>query len=155
MAKLGESGRIIGCVGDDDFGFVNLERLRCDGADVTGVMCLPDQVTGSAFVRYRDNGDRDFVFNIKNSACGQLRWTSSTAALLSECEHLHVSGASLFSHEIVEMIVKAVEAVKGNGGTVSFDPNIRKEVARDPEVWAALGGDYGLHATSFCRAGKS
>ncbi len=31
--------------------------------------------TGSAFVRYRDNGERDFVYNIKNSACGQVRWT--------------------------------------------------------------------------------
>ena len=92
VAKLGEAGRIIGCVGDDDFGFVNLDRLRGDGVDVSGVSRLSDQVTGSAFVRYRDNGDRDFVFNIKNSACGQLRWTSTTAALLSECEHLHVSG---------------------------------------------------------------
>lgn len=138
VAKLGEGGSIIGCVGDDDFGSMNLNRLRGDGVDVSGVSRLSDQVTGSAFVRYRDNGDRDFVFNIKNSACGQLRWTRTTAARLSECEHLHVSGASLFSPQIVEMIRKAIETMKGSGGTISFDPNIRKEVTRDPKMRAAL-----------------
>ena len=110
---------------------------RGDGVDVSGVSGLSDQVTGRS-VRYRDNGDRDFVFNIKNSACGQLRWTRTTAARLSECEHLHVSGASLFSPQIVEMIRKAIETMKGSGGTISFDPNIRKEVTRDPKMRAAL-----------------
>ena len=138
VAKLGQACRIISCVGDDDFGWVNLERLERDGVDVSGIQRLSDQATGSAFVRYRDSGDRDFVYNIKNSACGQLRWTDATEGLLSQCAHLHVSGASMFSSEIVEMMMKAIETVKGNGGTISFDPNIRKEVTRDPQVRAAL-----------------
>ena len=138
VAKLGQACRIISCVGDDDFGWMNLERLQADGVDVGGVARLSDQVTGSAFVRYRDNGDRDFVFNIKNSACGQLRWTDETPELLSECSHLHISGASLFSPQIVEMVMKAAQTVKGNGGTISFDPNIRKEVTRDQQMRAAL-----------------
>jgi D-tagatose-1,6-bisphosphate aldolase subunit GatZ/KbaZ len=50
-----------------------------------------------------------------------------------------VSGASLFSPEVFEMTTRAVKLVKGNGGSVSFDPNIRKEVVRDPEVRLALG----------------
>lgn len=53
VAKLGQACRIISCVGDDDFGWINLERLRADGVDVEGIARLPDQVTGSAFVRYR------------------------------------------------------------------------------------------------------
>ena len=138
VAKLGQACRIISCVGDDDFGWMNLERLQADGVDVGGVARLSDQVTASAFVRYRDNGDRDFVFNIKNSACGQLRWTDETAVLLSECNHLHISGASLLSPQIVEMVMKAAQRVKGNGGTISFDPNIRKEVTRDRQITAAL-----------------
>ena len=138
VAKLGQPCRIISCVGEDDFAWVNLERLERDGVDVGGVERRSDQVTGSAFVRYRNDGDRDFVFNIKNSACGQLRWTNTTAELLAECAHLHVSGASLFSPAIVEMMAKAIATVKGNGGTISFDPNIRKEVTNDPQVRAAL-----------------
>ena len=97
VAKLGQPCGIIGCVGDDDFGRVNLERLSDDGVDVKAVEVNPAHVTGSAFVRYRDDGDRDFVFNIKNSACGQLRLTETAWELLGECDHLHVSGASLSS----------------------------------------------------------
>ncbi len=138
VAKLGQACRIISCVGDDDFGWMNLERLQADGVDVGGVARLSDQVTGSAFVRYRDNGDRDFVFNIKNSACGQLRWSDETSELLADCGHLHISGASLFSPQIVEMVMKAAQTVKGNGGTISFDPNIRKEVTQDQQVREAL-----------------
>ena len=138
VAKLGQACGIISCVGDDDFGWLNLKRLGDDGVDVKAIEVLPGFVTGSAFVRYRDSGDRDFVYNISNSACGQVRLTDAAAELLGECGHLHVSGASLFSAHLSEMTTKAVELVKSNGGSISFDPNIRKEVARDPEVRAAL-----------------
>src|ERR1019366_5517524 len=60
------------------------------------------------------------------------------AKLLEGCGHLHVSGPSLFSARIIELTTKAVELVKSNGGTISFDPNIRKEVVGDPEVGGAL-----------------
>jgi len=138
VAKLGQPCGIIACVGDDDFGRVNLERLQKDGVDVTAVEVHPTYATGSAFVRYREDGDRDFVFNIKNSACGQLRLTDDGLELLGGCDHLHVSGASLSSPQMVEIVATAIRLVKGSGGSVSFDPNIRKEVVRDPEVRAAL-----------------
>jgi len=138
VAKLGQACGIISCVGDDDFGWVNLDRLGRDGVDVRAVEVLSEHETGSAFVRYRESGDRDFVYNIKNSACGQLRWTEAASELLAECGHLHLSGASLSTPQIVEMMLKAIELVKAKGGSVSFDPNIRKEVTRDPQVSAAL-----------------
>jgi D-tagatose-1,6-bisphosphate aldolase subunit GatZ/KbaZ len=138
VAKLGQPCGIVSCVGDDDFGWVNLDRLRSDGVDVRAVELSRTYPTGTAFVRYRQSGDRDFVYNIKNSACGQVRWTEAVTELLEGCGHLHVSGPSLFSARIIEMTARAVELVKGNGGTISFDPNIRKEVIGDPEVRAAL-----------------
>jgi D-tagatose-bisphosphate aldolase class II non-catalytic subunit len=138
VAKLGQACGIISCVGDDDFGRLNLQRLANDGVDVTAVEVVPGYATGSAFVRYRDDGGRDFVFNIKNSACGQVRLTDAASEMLAACGHLHVSGPSLFSASIIDMTIKAAELVKSNGGTISFDPNIRKEVVGDPEVRAAL-----------------
>jgi len=138
VAKLGQPCGIIACVGDDDFGRVNLQRLEKDGVDITAVEVHPTYVTGSAFVRYRDDGDRDFVFNIKNSACGQLRLTDAGLDLLASSDHLHVSGASLSSPQMVEMVTTASKLVKARGGSVSFDPNIRKEVVRDAQVRTAL-----------------
>ena len=138
VARLGQACGIIGCVGEDDFGWVNLERLTRDGVDVGAIEVLPGHATGSAFVRYRESGERDFVFNIKNSACGQIRLTKAGLTLLGECGHLHISGASLFSDRVIQVASEAVQLVKRNGGSVSFDPNVRKEVMGDAKVLAAL-----------------
>ena len=67
-AKLGQPSAIISSVGNDDFGRINLDRLRTDGVDVSAVHIDDDRPTGTAFDRYRDDGSRDFVFNIRHSA---------------------------------------------------------------------------------------
>ncbi|MFZ1179924.1 MAG: sugar kinase [Herbaspirillum sp.] len=128
VAKLGQACGIIGCVGDDDFGRLNVERLAHDGVDVTGISLMQETVTGSAFVTYQENGARDFIFNITNSACAQLSAAQVTEAALADCAHFHVMGSSLFCVPIVEAVKKAIEIVKAHGGTISFDPNVRKEI---------------------------
>jgi len=138
VAHLGSRCAMIGCVGDDDFGTLNVERLRADGVDVSGIAVVKGATTGSAFVTYREDGERDFIFNITNSASGQLSVTNIRDDLLKDCLHFHVMGSSLFSFRIVEAMKKAIETVKGHGGTVSFDPNIRKEMLRIPEMREAL-----------------
>jgi tagatose kinase len=139
VAKLGQPCAIISCVGDDDFGWVNIDRLKRDGCDVSGIEVRDDQVTGSAFVRYTASGDRNFVFNIRNSAAGHTRVTEAAAALLADCAHLHVMGSSLSSANLIRETQEAVAAVKGRGGTISFDPNVRKEILGAPDVRQAIG----------------
>ncbi|WP_061137993.1 tagatose kinase [Caballeronia fortuita] len=138
VAKCGSPCAIIGCVGDDDFGALNVERLRDDGVDVSGISVVKAATTGSAFVTYRKDGDRDFIYNIANSASGHLSVSEIREPLLKNCGHFHVMGSSLFSFRIIEAMKKVIETVKANGGTVSFDPNIRKEMLRIPEMREAL-----------------
>jgi sugar/nucleoside kinase (ribokinase family) len=138
VAKLGSPCAMIGCVGDDDFGKLNIDRLRSDGVDVSGIAVLKDATTGSAFVTYREGGDRDFIYNITNSASAQLSVANLRDDLLANCGNFHVMGSSLFSFRIIEAMKRAIETVKSNGGTVSFDPNIRKEMLRIPEMRDAL-----------------
>ena len=138
VAKAGSRCAMIGCIGDDDFGALNVERLRADGVDVSGISVIKTATTGSAFVTYREDGDRDFIYNISNSASGHLSVGNIRDDLLKECRHFHVMGSSLFSFRIIEAMKKVIEAVKGHGGTVSFDPNIRKEMLRIPEMREAL-----------------
>lgn len=137
-AKLGQACGIIGCVGDDDFGRLNMDRLASDGVDVTGISVIEDAVTGSAFVTYQENGARDFIFNITNSACAQLSAAQVTEAALKDCAHFHVTGSSLFSIPIVEAVRKAIRIVKAQGGTISFDPNVRREIAGAVEMRETL-----------------
>ncbi len=127
-AKMGQPVAIVSAVGDDDFGHLNLDRLRRDGVDVSGIFIDKERPTGSAFVRYRENGERDFVFNIFHSAAGRLNATDAVKALLDSADHLHVMGSSLSSPEFVALNLRAAKVIRGNGGTVSFDPNVRREI---------------------------
>lgn len=139
VAKLGFPCGIIGCVGNDDFGWVNIDRLKLDGADTSTISMLKNAVTGSAFVTYKESGDRDFVFNIVGSASGQLSPAMVDENVLKGCSHFHVMGSSLFSAPIIEAMIKAIQIVRSQGGTISFDPNIRKEMLAIPEMRDALG----------------
>lgn len=132
--KFGGSAAMIGAVGDDDFGGVNLDRLRADGVDVSAVAIDRQFPTGSAFVRYRANGARDFVYNIATSAASRFGWDGSVEALLRRAGHLHVMGTALSMPSAREVIGRAVEIIKARGGTLSVDPNLRKELRPDAEV---------------------
>lgn len=137
-ARLGQPVSIVSAVGDDDFGQINLDRLRSDGVDVSGVFIDKARPTGSAFVRYRKNGDRDFVFNIRHSAAGHLHQTAAVKALIGNADHLHIMGSSLSSPEFVEANLKAAESVRGRGGTISFDPNLRREILAASGIAGAM-----------------
>ena len=138
MARFGHPCAIVGCVGNDDFGHLNLERLRADGVDLSAVCIREDAATGSAFVRYRPDGERDFVFNIRHSANGDVTLDAAAEALIRRAGHLHVMGSSLFSPEIIAANGTAIGWVKANGGSVSFDPNVRKEMMALPGMRPAL-----------------
>lgn len=138
VAKLGQACAMVSCVGDDDFGRLNLARLERDGVGTQAVEVLAGEVTGSAFVRYRDDGGRDFVFNLARSAAGRLRGSEAASQVLSACNHLHISGSSLSATVASELVLGSAEAMKARGGTVSFDPNVRPELAQDPEIFSRL-----------------
>ncbi len=138
VAKLGQPCGLIGCVGDDDFGRLNVERLRRDGADISAIAVDPDRPTGSAFVRYRDDGARDFVYNIRHSASGVIAPTAASDALIESADHLHVMGTALSSPALAAMVRDASARIRARGGTVSFDPNLRKEILATPGMRDAL-----------------
>jgi len=137
-ARFGQPAGMIGCVGNDDFGQINVERLERDGVDTSAIAVDPEAATGSAFVRYREDGARDFVFNIKHSASGRLGIDDAAAHLLAGSDHLHVMGTSLFSPHVVDAVLQAITLIKTRGGTVSFDPNVRPEMLNLPGLRPAL-----------------
>ncbi|WP_428390610.1 tagatose kinase [Lichenicoccus sp.] len=138
VARLGQPAGIIGCVGDDDFGRLNIDRLRADGVDVSAIEIVADHPTGSAFVRYREDGTRDFVFNIRHSAAGRTRITEAGRIVLAASRHLHVMGSSLFSPALIAAAQQAVAQVKAAGGSISFDPNLRREMLSSPDMLDAM-----------------
>lgn len=133
VARIGGAAGIVAAVGDDDFGVLNVGRLRADGVDVSAIATVSGKPTGSAFVRYRPDGARDFVFNIAHSAAGDTRMTEAARALIGRAGHVHVMGSAFAIPGIAAILVEAVAMVKARGGSVSFDPNIRKELVQSGE----------------------
>ncbi|MDO8882171.1 MAG: sugar kinase [Pseudotabrizicola sp.] len=129
--RIGGAAAMIGAVGDDDFGRVNLDRLRRDGVDISAIAIDPFMPTGSAFVRYRADGARDFVFNIATSAAARFGWSRQVADVVDRAGHLHVMGSALSMPNAWDVIEKAAQSIKGRGGSVSLDPNLRKELKYD------------------------
>ncbi|WFS04424.1 tagatose kinase [Rhizobium tumorigenes] len=133
VARMGGSAGIIASVGNDDFGKLNIDRLRRDGVDVSAISVISDLPTGSAFVRYRPDGARDFVFNIASSAAGRIQLTAPATALIERSGHLHVMGSAFAIPGVSDIIHFAVSTIKARGGSISFDPNVRKELANGGE----------------------
>ena len=138
VGKLGVPCAILSRVGDDDFGTLNLRRLQTDGVDTSGIAVAQGEATGSAFVRYRDDGSRRFVFNISGSACGRLEETAAATALIAQSTHLHLMGSALSAPGMRALALSALKRIKAQGGTVSFDPNLRRELLGAPGVMEAL-----------------
>ena len=138
LGRLGTPAAIVSRVGDDDFGRLNLDRLAVDGVDVSGIEVAKGEATGSAFVRYRPDGSRAFVYNIAYSATGKLSLTPEAEALMASCDHIHVMGTALSAPGLARVAREAIERITARGGTLSFDPNLRPEILGTPGLREAL-----------------
>jgi len=67
-ARLGASCGITACVGDDDFGWLNINRLSADGMDVSGVCIFKTKSTGTAFMTYGNEDGREYIFRFTDAA---------------------------------------------------------------------------------------
>ncbi|WP_136066929.1 tagatose kinase [Modicisalibacter radicis] len=132
VGRMGQACAILGRVGDDDFGHLNIDRLRDDGVDVNGIEIAPGEVTGCAFVRYRPDGSRRFVFTLPQSAAARLPATTASEALIESCDHLHIMGTALTIPDMAALARSAVQRIKARGGSLSFDPNLRAEMLDTP-----------------------
>jgi tagatose kinase len=138
-AKMGATCGMIAKVGDDDFGSLNIARLRSDGVDVSQISTQQGQTTGTAFVTYFQDGSRRFIFHFPYSAAGQLSPNDVNPDYLADAKFLHIMGCSLsVTASMTEAIFKAVDIAKTVGARISFDPNIRPELLSVERVKVAF-----------------
>lgn len=128
-ARLGVPTGFIGVAGADAFGDCVVGRLQRDGVDISRVRTAPGYTTGIAFVSYRHDGSRSFLFHLRQSAAALLSPGDVDARGLDGVAFLHVTGSALsVSESARDACYAAVEACKRAGGQISFDPNIRPEL---------------------------
>ena len=129
---------MIGCAGADPFGDCVVDRLRRDGVDTRWVRRVSDVATGVAFVAYRTDGTRGFLFHMANAAAGRLRPEDVDEAAFAGCRLLHVMGSSLFSPAMGEAVRRAARLAREAGALVAYDPNVRPELLALPGTAALL-----------------
>ena len=152
VARLGHKAAIVGGVGDDDFGKCLLDRLEGDGVDCSAVIKNDRISTGCAFVTYFGNGDRKFIFHIGNTPA--VLAPTPADEMLEGLKFFHIMGCSMMADlAFGRRIVETMKRAKAKGAKVSFDPNIRPELMKDPEC-TELINDV-LDNTSVFMPGKS
>jgi sugar/nucleoside kinase (ribokinase family) len=130
VARLGVPAGFIGVVAPDAFGEGVVERLRRDGVDVTHVRIAPGFTTGIAFVSYKRDGGRNFLFHLPQAAAALLGPDDVPEGAISQAEFVHVTGSALsISESARHACYRAVQLCKRHGGRVSFDPNVRPELS--------------------------
>lgn len=137
-ARLGHSASIISGVGKDDFGETILDRLKKDGVDIRNVLVSDEGNTGVAFVTYYEDGSRQFLFYTKGSPAVMAKMPINMDSF-SDTRYLHVMGCSLMADKTFgKEILKLMYYLKKNGVTISFDPNVRIEMMKDPDCMKPL-----------------
>lgn len=133
-ARLGCSAAIIAGVGKDDFGKNVLERLKKDGVDISRVLESDKGSTGVAFVTYYSDGERKFIFHVNGTPAVEPKAPDSLKGM-GDAKFFHIMGCSLMSSlEFGREIRKTMRLFQEQGTKISFDPNVRMEMMRDPEV---------------------
>ena len=123
-ARLGHQTKMWAGVGGDRFGDCIVGRLEADGVDCSSVV-RSDKSTAVAFVAYDDEGEREFIFHLRDTAADDFVFEADGE--VPDC--FHVMGCSLMSGgRLKSGIEQAVEHYCSKGAKISFDPNLRPEL---------------------------
>ena len=147
LAKYGAKTAMLGKVGDDTFGRLLLETLRCAGIETRGMIAAPDVFTTLAFVTLDARGEREFAFARKPGADTQLRWEEVDKSLIDEAKVFHFGTLSLTDEPVRTATQKAVAYAKAQGKLISCDPNLRlplwpdADAAKEQMLWSLRQAD--------------
>ena len=133
VAKLGGKSQMLTKLGQDGFGDAILNEVKPLGVDVSRISRTNEANTALAFVSLREDGERDFSFYRNPSADMLLSAEEIWVEDFNEKDILHFCSVSLIDAPIKEAHRRAIEIAKEKGCLISFDPNVRLPLWKNPE----------------------
>ena len=133
VAKLGGRAQMLTKLGVDGFGDAILEEVKPLGVDVSRISRTNEANTALAFVSLKEDGERDFSFYRNPSADMLLSAEEICVEDFNEKDILHFCSVSLIDAPIKEAHRRAIEIAKEKGCLISFDPNVRLPLWKNPE----------------------
>ena len=134
LTKFGAKTALMGKVGTDTFGRLLLSTLKKAGIDTRGMIETDDVFTTLAFVTFDESGDREFAFSRKPGADTCLRFEELDLSLIDEAKVFHFGTLSLTDEPARSATYRAVAYAKQQGKLITYDPNLRKPLWKDPET---------------------
>lgn len=138
LARLGLSTAFIGKVGNDVFGKFLAKALKNNGVDTTNLLFDRNHKTKLAFVSLTEDGERDFEFYREQSADMQLKLSDIDQSVIREAKIFHFGSISLISKPSREATLAAVRIAREHSVLVSFDPNLRLSLWKNPREAKAI-----------------
>jgi len=132
LARLGARSGLVSVLGSDEFGHLLRERLAAEGVDVSRVRQTTEARTGLVFISLDARGERSFTFFRTRSAEFLLGEQDVDPLLLGRTRVLHWGSNSLHLPAARTAVQQAIGRVRGAGGIVSCDPNLRLHAWADP-----------------------
>lgn len=131
FAKCGGESMLLTKLGVDAFGDHIIEKLAECGVDCSYIKRSNEHDTSLAFVSLAADGNRDFVFYRRNAADLALCYDEVQGAI-DQCDMLHFGSVSLIESEMKNTHIKCLEEAVLKGKLISFDPNVRLPLWKDP-----------------------
>ncbi|MGH8731358.1 MAG: sugar kinase [Burkholderiales bacterium] len=127
-ARQGAKAGYITRLGDDEFGRQFLRLWRAEGLDISGVGIDPQAHTAVYFITHGSDG-HVFSYLRKGSAASRMRPADLPFELIREAKFFHTSGISqAISDSACDTVSAAVEAARGAGVRIAYDPNLRLQL---------------------------
>jgi len=102
VARAGAEAMLIGCIGDDEFGRMEMAHLNQEGVDLSGVTIHPEAATGAAIIMIDVEGENTIL--VVNGANDHL---SKDAVVNILNSHRNSLDGILVNFEIPETVVAA------------------------------------------------
>jgi len=133
LAEYGAKTAMISKVGTDAFGEMLIKTLSDIGIETSGIIKDSTVFTTLAFVTLDEAGDRSFSFSRKPGADTCLRFDEVDLSLIDKTKIFHFGTLSLTNEPSRETTQKAVSYAGKAGKLITFDPNLRMPLWKDPE----------------------
>ncbi|MDN0096110.1 aminoimidazole riboside kinase [Yersinia rohdei] len=131
IARLGGKSAFIGRVGQDSFGCFMQQVLQQENVDTRAMKLDSEHHTSTVVVDLAEHGERTFTFMVTPSA--DLFLQPSDLPEFKANQWLHLCSIALSQEPSRSTAFEAMRRMRANGGWVSFDPNIRADIWRQPQ----------------------
>lgn len=142
FSRLGGRSAFLTQLGDDPFGHKIERYLKATGIDTSGVVFTDKANTALAFVSLDGNGDRTFSFYRNPSADMLYDKGMVPEDVFEDAFALHFCSVSLGDFPMKEAHRKAIEIASSKGCLISFDPNLRFPLWKDPSDLKAAVDEF-------------